>query len=250
MEKLQKLSAELDEALLSRFRHEAEILAETILSSLTVQEDTEDACTALLACHAMLQQQKQDTERKQKTYQKELNSLSDNIYTLQKESVQMKQEVSNSRKELDILRIQLQDRSFRLLKLYMQNAQQEEELADLRGIPASSNDSAGMLALQLQLKELEAKKQIQLEQIHQLEHQKQILHQKIKKLKEDIISGAFPRQKHSFAVLSMQIFQDALQQNELEMQQVQTEIAKFDEQQEVLAEQIESAFAKNGDEKI
>ncbi len=250
MEKIQKLSADLDETLLSRFRNEAEILAETILSSQTVQEDTEDACTALLACYAMLQQQKQDTERKQKTYQKELDSLSHTIHTFQKESVQMKQEVSRSRKELDILRIQLQDRSFRLLKLYMQNALQEEELADLRAIPSSSNHSAGMLALQLQLKELEAKKQIQLKQLHQLEHQQQILHQKIKKLKEDIISGAFPHQKHSFAVLSMQIFQDALQQNELEMQQVQTIIAEFDEQQEVLSEQIESTFAKNGDETI
>ena len=250
MEKLQKLSADLEESLLSRFRHEAEILAETILSSKTVQEDTEEACIALLACHAMLQQQKQDAERKQKTYQKELESLSDNMNAVRKESVQMKQEVSRYRKELDVLRIQLQDRSFRLLKLYMQNAQQEEELAGLRGIPSPLNASTGMLALQLQLKELEAKKQVQLDQLPQLEHQQHILHQKIKKLKSNIVSGTLPRQKHSFAVLSMQIFQDTLRQNELEMQQVQTTIAAFDEQQELLSEQIESAFAKNGDETI
>lgn len=250
MNPLQNLSADLDETLLARFRHEAEALANTILSSESAQEDTEDCCTALLACRAMLQQQKQDAERKHRTYQKEIESLSDNMNAVQKESAQLRQEVSRYLEELSSLRIHLQDRSFRMLQLYMQNAQQEEELAELRGLPSPLNAPNGMLALQLQLKELEAKKQVQLDQLHQLEQQQHILHQKIKKLKSNIVSGTLPRQKHAFAVLSMEIFQDTLKQKALETEQLQTKIADSDQQQETLSQKIESAFAQNGDENV
>ena len=136
MRNLQNLSADLDENLLVRYRKEAETLAESILDSDSVQEDAEECCLALLACRAALQMQKQQAERKQKSYQKELDALSDSISSFRKESAQLKQEVSRYQSEIGSLRIHLQDRSFRMLQLYMQNAQQEEELAELRGIPS------------------------------------------------------------------------------------------------------------------
>lgn len=250
MKKLQNLSADLDETLLIRFQREAQGLADTILNSESVQEDAEECCTLLLAYRAMLQQQKQDAERKQRTYQKEIESLTDNVNAFRKESTQLKQDVIRYQTELNALHIHVQDKSFRMLQLYMQNAQQEEELASLRGIPSPLNASNGMLTLQLQLKELESKKQIQLNQLHQLEQQQHILHKKIKKLKTDIVSGTLPPQKHAFAVLSMEIFEETLQQKTTEIEQVQAHISEFDELQEELSRKIESAFAQNGDETV
>lgn len=245
MRNLQNLSENLDKSLMQDCHSEAERLADSILASTAVQEDMLECCLTLLTYRAMFGKLQQETDSRHKNAQKEIELLSDQVQSVQKESAQLKQEVEGYRNEINSLRVHLQDRSFRMLQLYVQNAEQEEELAELRGLPASTANTQGMLSMQLQLKELEAEKNRHLDHLHQIQQQQEVLHKKIRKLKESIASGTIPVQKHMLAVLSMDIFQETLRLKEQEIQQTETIISDFDQKQEALAKKIESAFAEN-----